>query len=206
MRWYAETGPLRRRQLLTDALVLLWLVLWVRIGLAVHGAVSRLAAPGRQLEQAVDGLADGLTGAAESTSELPLVGGSLRGPLDAAAGAGSALARAGVAQQEALAALALLLALLLAGIPIAWMLQRWLPGRLAWARTAGAAVALRGDVELFAMRAAVHRPLHELAALGPDPVGRWQRGEPGAAQALADLELRAAGLSSGRAPAGAAGR
>ena len=206
MRWYAETETLRRRQLLTDALVLLWVVLWIRIGVAVHRAVSRLAAPGRELEEAGTGFADSLGGAADSTDDLPLVGGDLRGRLDAAAGAGGALARAGVAQQEAVGVLALLLALLLAGIPIAWALQRWLPGRLAWARTAGAAVALRGDVELFAMRAAVHRPLHELAALGPDPVGRWQRGEPGAAQALADLELRAAGLSSGRAPAGAAGR
>jgi hypothetical protein len=32
MRWYAETGPLRRRQLITDAVVLLWVVLWIRIG------------------------------------------------------------------------------------------------------------------------------------------------------------------------------
>ena len=206
MKWYAETGPLRRRQLLTDAVAVLWLVLWLRIGLAVHRTVSRLAAPGRQLEEAGDGLADGLTGAAESTDDLPLVGGSLRAPLDAAAGAGSALARAGVAQQEAVAVLALLLSVLLAGIPIAWALQRWLPDRLTWARTAGAATSLRGDVELFALRAAVHRPLHELAALGPDPVGRWRRGEPGAAQALADLELRAAGLRSDRVPARAARR
>jgi hypothetical protein len=194
MKWYAESGPLRRRQLLTDAVVLLWLVLWLRIGVAVHRTVSRLAAPGRQLEEAGDGLADGLTGAAESTDDLPLVGGSLRAPLDAAAGAGSALARAGVAQQEAVAVLALLLSVLLAGLPIAWALQRWLPGRLSWARTAGAAAALRGDVELFALRAAVHRPLHELAALGPDPVTRWRRGEPGAAEALASLELRSLGL------------
>jgi hypothetical protein len=173
--------------------------------LAVHRAVSRLAAPGRELEEAGDGLADGLAGAAESADDVPFVGGGLRGPLDAAAGAGSALARAGVAQQEAVAVLALVLSLLLAGIPIAWALQRWLPGRLTWARTAGAAVALRGDVELFALRAAVHRPLHELAALGPDRSAGGSAENPGAAQALAELELRAAGLRADRVRQGSPG-
>jgi hypothetical protein len=202
MRWYAETGPLRTRQLLTDAAVVVWVLVWLRIGWAVHGAVGRLAAPGRQLEQAGTQLSDGLTDAAESAGDVPFVGDGLRDPLDAAAGAGSALARAGAVQQEAVGLLALVLALVLAGIPIAWALQRWLPPRLTWSKAAGAAAALRGDVELFAMRAAVHRPLHELATLGPDPVGRWHRGEPGAAQALADLELRAAGLRTDRVPAG----
>ena len=198
MRWYAQTGPLRTRQLVTDALVALWVLVWARIGWAVHEAVGMLAAPGRQLERAGDGLADGLAEAAESTSDVPFVGDGLSGPLDAAAGAGSALARAGVAQQEAVSLLALVLALLLAGIPIAWALQRWLPGRLAWSRAAGAAAALRDDVELFALRAAAHRQLHELASLGPDPVGRWRRGEPGAAEALADLELKSLGLRADR--------
>ena len=194
MRWYAETGPLRTRQLLTDAAVAAWVLLWLRIGVAVHDAVQRLGAPGRELEQAGRGLAGGLSGAADRTDDVPLLGDELRAPLDAAAGAGEALARAGVAQQDAVGTLALVLALVLAGLPVAWALQRWWPGRLLWARTASAAVELRGDVELFALRAAVHRPLAELATLGPDPVGRWRRGEPGAAEALAALERRAAGL------------
>lgn len=194
MRWYAETGTLRSRQLLTDAAVGLWVLLWLWIGTAVHGAVQQLAAPGRELEQAGRGLAGGLSGAADRADDVPLLGGGLRAPLDAAAGAGEAVARAGVAQQDAAGTLALVLAVVLAGLPVAWALQRWLPGRLAWARTAAAATALRDDVELFALRAAVHRPLAELAALGPDPVSRWRRGEPGAAEALAALERRAAGL------------
>lgn len=196
MRWYAETGPLRIRQLLTDAALALWLLVWVRVGMLVHDAVRRLAAPGRELEEAGGGLSAGLGRAAERADDVPVVGGGLRAPLDAAAGAGDAVARAGVAQQEAVGTLALVLALLLAGIPVGWALQRWLPQRLDWARQAGAAARLREDVELFALRAAVHRPLSELARLGPDPVGRWRRGEPGAAEALAALELRAHGLHS----------
>jgi hypothetical protein len=134
---------------------------------------------------------------------VPFVGGGLRGPLDAAAGAGSALARAGVAQQEAVAVLALVLSLLLAGIPIAWALQRWLPGRADVGAHRRSGRGSAGDVELFALRAAVHRPLHELAALGPDPVGRWKRGEPGRSAGAGRAGAAAAGL---RATASRQGR
>lgn len=89
--------------------------------------------------------------------------------------------------------LALGLAVPLAGLSIVWALQRWLPRRLAFAQEHRAAVQLRDDVELYALRAALHRPLRELATLGADPVGRWRRGEPGAAEALAALK-RAHGL------------
>ena len=196
MHWYAENPALRTRQIRLDAAVAAWVLLWLWIATAVHGAVDRLAGPGRELQEAGERLSGGLSGAAEQADDVPLVGGGLRSPLDAAAGAGDAVASAGIAQQDAVGTLALVLAVLLAGLPIAWALQRWLPGRLAFARDHRAAVQLRDDVELWALRAALQRPLHELARLGPDPVGRWRRGEPGAAEALAALQRRAQGLRS----------
>lgn len=194
MHWYAETPALRSRQLLTDASVALWVVAWSVVGRAVHGAVSRLAAPGRELEEAGNGLSGGLADAADTADGVPLLGDGLRAPLDLAAGAGDAVARAGQAQQDAVGTLALVLALLLAGIPIAWALQRWLPGRLAFAREHRAAASLRDDVELWALRAALSQPLPRLARLGPDPVSAWRRGEPGAAEALARLQRETYGL------------
>lgn len=204
MTWYAQTPALRTRQQLTDLAVAVWTLVWLRVGVAVHEAVQRLGAPGRGLQDAGGSLEGGLSGAAERAGDLPVVGGGLRSPLDAAADAGRALTRVGVAQEQAVDRLALLLAVLVVLLPVGWALQRWLPRRLAWSRDAGAAGALRTDVELLALRAAVHRPLPELARLGPDPVGAWRRGEPGAAQALADLELQALGLrpgGPGRSPA-----
>lgn len=192
--WYAETSELRGRQVRGDVAVAVWVLVWLWTGRAVHDAVSRLGAPGRDLQEAGDQLAGGLSGVAERFGEVPVAGGGLREPLDAAAGAGEAVARAGAAQQDAVQVLAVLLAVLLAGLPVVWALQRWLPVRLAFARDHRAAAALRDDVELWALRAALHRPLPELARLGPDPVGRWRRGEPGAAEALAALERRAQGL------------
>lgn len=194
MSWYAETPALRRRQLLRDGLVLLWVLVWVRVGAAVHEAVSQLAAPGRALEDAGRDLADGLGGAADRADDVPLLGDDLADPLGGAAGAGESLAQAGQVQQDAVGLVALVLALVVAGLPVLVVLLRWLPARLAFARGHRAALALRGDSELWALRAAMHRPLPELARLGPDPVGRWRRGEPGAAEALAVLERQAAGL------------
>ena len=195
MSWYAETPALRARQLVGDALLLLWCVLWLRIGVAVQRAVERLAGPGRELQDAGGGLRDGLSDAADRAAEVPLVGDRLQSPLDAAAGAGDALVRAGEAQERAVEQLALLLAVVVVALPVVWALSRRLPARLGWARQSRAARALRGDVELMALRAATSRPLVELTSLGPEPVGRWRRGEPGAAEALAALELAALGLA-----------
>jgi hypothetical protein len=194
MSWYAETSPKRTRQHVADALVALWVLLWLWVGNAVHDAVQLLAVPGRELEEAGNGLASGLTRAAERADDLPVAGGALRSPLDAAADAGSGLAGAGVAQQEAVATLALVLAVVLAGLPIGLALLVWLPRRLRWAGNARAAVTLRDDLDLLALRAAATQPLTALAALGPEPVGRWRRGDAGAAQQLAALELSRLGL------------
>lgn len=194
MPWYAETPSLRRRQLTSDAAVATWTLLWAWLGRTVHDAVQLLAVPGRELQEAGDGLAGGLAGAAERVGGVPGIGGGLRAPLDAAAGAGDLLARAGAAQQDAVGTLALVLGLLVALPPICLVLLRWLPGRLRWQQEARAAVALRGDVDLLALRAATWAPLSAIAALGPDPVTRWRSGDQAAGRALAALELRRVGL------------
>ena len=49
MKLYADAPARRLAQVLVDLLVLVWVVLWVRVGLTVHGATLELAAPGRQM-------------------------------------------------------------------------------------------------------------------------------------------------------------
>ena len=194
MKPYADDGPLRWRQVALDVGVLLWCWLFVHLGRQVHEQVLRLQEPGRQLQGAGDRLAGSLGDAARRVAGAPLVGDRLRSPFDAAAGASRSVAAAGVSGQDAVAKLALVLALVVALVPIAIVLARWLPYRLRYAREAGAAVRLRGDVELLALRAATSQPLSRLARLGPEPVARWRRGEPGAAEDLARLELRSLGV------------
>lgn len=195
MKWYAENGRMRAGQQLLDVAVLAWCYLFLRLGQSVQDTALRLREPGEQLQRAGENLAGGLGDAADRVAGAPLVGDRLRGPLDAAADASRAVAQAGITGQEAVDQLALVLGLLVALLPIAYVLSRWLPYRLRYAREAGAAGRLRGDVELLALRAATNAPLHRLARLGSEPVARWRRGEPGAAQALADLELRELGLT-----------
>lgn len=196
---YAETGPLRLRQQALDVAVLVWSWLCVELGQRVHGLVLQLQEPGRQLEGAGARLAEGLGDAADRVDGAPLVGDRLRGPLDAAAEASRSVADAGTAGQDTVGTLALVLALVVALVPLLLVVALWLPGRVRWAREAGAARLLRGDVELLALRAATSLPLSRLATLGPEPVARWRRGEPGAAEALAALELRQLGLRPGAA-------
>ena len=94
------------------------------------------------------------------------------------------------------------LALAVALIPILVLLWLYLPQRIAFVRraTAGQRFLDAGaDLDLFALRAMAHQPLHVLARVDPDPAGAWRRGEPEVIGQLARLELRSVGL---RAPAG----
>lgn len=201
MKLYAEAPGRHSRQILLDALVLLWMLLWVKVASVVHGLVERLAAPGRALEDAGGRLSDSLGEAARKAGDVPVAGDSLRKPLASAADAAHGLAAAGGAQQVAVNRLALALAVVVALAPILAVLVRYLPDRLRWIRAASAADQLRAsssDLDLFAIRALAHRPLSELARIGPDPAGAYLRQEPGVTAELAELELRAIGLTADR--------
>ena len=196
MKIYADSPVRRGRQLMTDAGVLVWVVLWVQLGRIVAHAVDRLAAPGRALETAGGGLSRSLGDAAGKARDLPLVGSPLAGPLQAAGRAAGDGASAGVAQQSAVARLALVLGLVVALLPIISLLQRWLPGRVRWVRTATATARSRDhlDEDLLALRALTHRPLWELQRDDPRPGAAYAGGDRAVVARLAQLELDALGL------------
>lgn len=196
MKLYAEVPYFRTRQILLDVAVLLWVAVWVRVGMRVHELVSRLSEPGRDLENAGSGFAKNLDEVSERVPELPFVGGALRTPFTAAADAGRALEAAGQTHQDVIATLALWLGVLLALIPILYALIRYLPDRTRWVRDASAAQRLRLDAEdlhLFALRAVATRPLHELRRACPDPARALASGDY---RPLAELELGALGLTA----------
>lgn len=197
MKLYAETSFHRTRQIAVDAAVALWIVVWVRIGTWIHELVNRLAEPGKSVEGAGSDIASAMESAAGRLGDLPGVGDTLRGPFDAAARAGGVLEGAGAAQQDAVHTLALWLGILLAVIPIGYVLLRYVPWRSRWIREASAATRLRIDAEdlhLFALRAVATRPLYELQRATPDPAAALANGDY---EALASLELGALGLVTG---------
>jgi hypothetical protein len=51
------------------------------------------------------------------------------------------------------------------------------------------------DLDLFALRAMAHQPLHVLAGVSDDPAAAWRRQDPEVVRRLAALELKAAGLA-----------
>ena len=195
---YADLWPRRARQVAADLLVLGWCLLWVRVALEVHEQVQRLATPGRSLEAAGTDLSSAFTRAGDRVGEVPLLGDPLQAPFSGAAEAARALAGAGRSQQEAVGELALLLALLVAVLPVAWALGRWLPARLAWARDAGATRRLLNSpdgAEVLAVRALSRSDLSRLAALPPGVVAGWRRGDPEATRRLAAVEAESLGLA-----------
>ena len=194
MKLYAELPYVRVRQLAADVGTSLWIFVWVAVGSVTHDLVMELAAPGVSLEEAGARLADELRSAGDAAGSVPALGETLRAPFVAAGDAARAIERAGVAQQEAVADVALWLGFLLAAIPILYVLWRYLPWRTRWIRDASAASRLKidaEDLELFALRAVATRPLHELRRATPDPARALATRD---FEPLAALELRALGL------------
>lgn len=197
MKLYAERPSRVTSQLVGDVLVLCWVVLSVWLGRVVYGAVSDLAGPGRDAEQAGRSLQRSLTSAAKAAGDVPVAGDSLRQPFDRGASSGADLARAAQGYQDAVGRLALVAGLTVALVPILLVLTRWLPARLRWATEAVAARRLRdegADADVFALRALAHQPLAALAKVAADPARAWRDGDPVAVGRLAALELRRLGM------------
>jgi hypothetical protein len=199
MRPYARGTVVRTRQVAADVGVVAWLVLWVLVARAVHGAVLVLAEPGQAVEDLGSSVAGSMSSAAEAAGRVPVVGDELAAPLEALAGAGASVGGAGQAAQDAAGTVAGMLAAALVVLPVGWALLRWLPWRLRWARDARAADRLAvADPHVLAARALATAPLPVLARLPAGTAAAWRDGDPAATAALAALELDRLGVSPPR--------
>lgn len=207
MRWYAETPVRRTRQMVTDLLVVLWVLGWVQVGRWVHGLIAALAAPAGPLRSAGTSLEARMTDVADTITEVPLVGGELGVPFTGAAGVGTDLVSAGDTLQTSVDRLALVAGLLTAGLPIVLVVALWLVLRWRYAVHA-ARMARERDrpemSELLALRALVGQPADVLARVHPDPLGAWRRGDPDVVAELVGLELAGSGLRACLRSAGSA--
>jgi hypothetical protein len=194
---YAERPAVWLRQVFTDIFVVVWVYAWIRAAMWLYDLISKLAAPGRTLEGAGNGLADNLAKAGRTVGKVPVAGDELAGPFSSAANAARSLAAAGRDQQEIVHQLALVLSVALVALPLALVLFGWLPLRVRWMRRAGAAAVARdgrSGRDLLALRALAGQPLRRLTRLDPEIAEAWRRGDTEAVDALASLELRRLGL------------
>ena len=197
MKLYADRAPTALRQLLTDVLVVVWIYVWVRLGMTLFDSIQKLAAPGRKLEGAGTGLADNLQGAGDKINGVPGVPDSVAAPFASAANAARSLADAGREQQEIVNDLAWIMSVVVIAVPVALVVLLWLPLRIRWMRRAGSAARLRNATagrDLLALRALATQPLGKLVQIDPDIAALWRKGDKQAVEALATLELRSLGL------------
>lgn len=197
MQPYAQHPVVRMRQVTADVGMLAWLLAWVLVARTVHAAVLVLAEPGRALEDLGRSVAGNMDSAADAAERVPVVGDRLATPFGALSDAGGSVSGAGQSAQDAVSTLASVLAVVLVVLPVGWLLLRWLPWRLRYAREAGAARGLLAgtpDLEILAARALVTAPLPRLAALPAGTGAAWRTGDPAAVRALAGLELARLGL------------
>jgi hypothetical protein len=204
MRIYPEVPSRRANVFFRDALVVALLVLFAWIGIAVHDAVDKLAVLGHGVAVAGTSVEDGFDSAGDAVDNVPLVGGPLGGALrDAGEGTGGNVADLGHSGENAVHRLALILGLVIFGVPALILLLAWLPGRLALARRLTEAErVLRPDStperrRLLAMRAAFSLPYGQLLAYTRDPLGDLaeERYDALVAAALEDAGLRAPATS-----------
>jgi len=194
---YATTPGRLLAQLTSDAVVVVWTVVWALVGLAVHSAVSSIAAVGRQLNDGATGVSDNLNSAGDSTDDVPLIGEALSKPLRAASRAALDIAGAGHSLDSTATWLAVVLGVAVAAPPILFVGLPWLFLRIRFFRrkwTALALAATPAGEQLLALRALANRPLAKLAAVSIDPVGAWRRDDAIAIRGLANLELRSSGI------------
>jgi hypothetical protein len=184
-------------QLTGDVLVLVWVLLWWWVGRAAEQVVLGVAVPARETAGAAGRLSTQLGEAAEQAGKVPGVGDELRQPFDAASASLTEVLVAAQQQVASVERLAEVAGWLVWAIPVATVLAYWLPRRVRFALRARAAQRFldsSADLDLFALRALAHQPLHVLGRISDDPVAAWRSGDATVIHRLAEVELRRNGL------------
>ena len=197
MKLYSDIPARRLAQVAADIGMVLWVVLWVRIGGRVHEATMQLAGPGHDLAGAGTSFRGTMTTAGNRAAGLPLLDDRVATPFRSAAGVGTQIAQVGTDLVAAVENLARVLAVTTALVPVLIVGFVWAVLRVRFVRRAGAAqrfIDAAPDLDLFALRAMANQPMQRLARISDDPAGAWRRGEPDVVHALALLELRECGL------------
>ena len=200
MTVYSDFSGRRTAQVIGDVVTALLVAISIVVGVLVHDAIVVLGDVGRSLEEAGNGFSGTMTDAGDVLGDVPLIGGGIRGPFDAAAGAGDTLAGAGAAQAAAVDTFATILGVVVAVLPILVILLIWAFTRLRFmiaATELRALSRLSDGTEVLALRALTTAPARELSRIATGPVAGWRERRPDVLAALAAVELRSGGLRGG---------
>jgi hypothetical protein len=198
MRLYSDLPRPRALQIAGDLVALVVLVLGIAAAVALHGAIAALEDIGSSVARSGNGFATTLGDIGRQLGGVPLIGGGIRAPFDAASGAGTTLAGAGTDWVTGVERVATLVGWTVALLVLLLVLAAWVRPRVAGALRRGAVARLAGDPDLLALRALTGRPSRALASVGPDAAAAWRRGDQEVVRRLAAIALRDAGLRSPR--------
>jgi hypothetical protein len=198
MSLYPDLPGPRGKAIARDAVVIALLIVFVWLGFRVYHDVDKLSSLGRGLVETGHSIKSGLSAAASALGSVPIAGGALAGALhDASTATGNTAVQVGRSGEQDAHNLAVLLGLLMWGIPSLLLLLLTLPGRISSARQVRRArLALTApDAEqrqrLLAVRAVLTLPDETLFAYTADPGGDLVAGRFGA---LASAEIEAMGV------------
>lgn len=197
MKLYSDFWGTRAYQVAGDVVAAVVLTLGIVLAIAIHNAIAAFRGIGAQVERSGGDFSATLGSIGRQLGGVPLIGGGIRAPFDAASGAGSTLAKAGADWQVGVERLASLAGWTVALLVILVVLAGWVRPRLVAAVRRGRLARLAdrgGNLELLAFRALAHRPAAALAKVDDQAVSAWRRGDPDVIRALAALELKAAGI------------
>ena len=212
MHIWSERPGSRVRELAADIITLLWMTVWISLGIRLYGFLANLAGAGRFVREGGTGITDAGETIGSALEGVPLIGeGAAAGIRGALAGAGAPFIAFGTDLERLLIILSALIGLLIVAAAVVPWLNRYLPWRIAkWRRINAASRAIRGTrrtraepisakaLETLLASRAIHRlEYDELLEFTPDPFGDWLAGRHGR---LAHAELDRVGLRSVAAP------
>jgi hypothetical protein len=189
--------PRRSTRVLLDLALLLWVAVWIVVGLWVGREVKGLTDLSRTVIAA--GLAlEEAGGALQTLDDLPFVGEDVSGVGERTERAGESARLSGRSSRESIESLSVLLGVSIAVAPTLPLLLLYVPMRLAWRRQVQAVRrALRAAQddpavdEFLAWRAVLNLPYDRLREVSSDP---WRDLEAGRHRKLGDAELRRLGI------------
>ena len=207
MRIWSEIPRRRTQELVADIATLVWVVLWVTIGVRLYGALASLADVGTGIQATGNGISDAGDALGAALSGIPLVGQGAADLVRAAfAGVGAPLVQAGADLERLLLIIAAVLGLLLVAVALIPWLNRYLPWRVTrWQRLNAGDRAIRRqsvpedadairaqDLErVLAERAMYRLEYADLLEHSPSPIGDFLAGRY---DRLAQAELASVGL------------
>ena len=198
IRLYSEVPAQRGKQIASDIVVVLLIVFFIWVGKFVHDAVGELAVLATGVKEAGQTVEGGFQSVADAVSGVPVIGESIGNAIAGAGdGTGGNLAELGQSGEDAVFAVARIVGIVTATLPILVLLAVVLPRRIRRIRHMSVASRVLVDLHdperrrLLAMRAAFGMPYDELLEHTPDPLGDLAAGRHDAlvAAALADVGL-----------------